>query len=121
MREKRKRTRVEFSTKVIIKLEDSEIVTQSDTKDISLSGLYVQTDEKIPLNTKVDCKIILPGGIDEFGISIEGIVSRVDPNGFGINFVSMDPDSFAHLKNIAMYNSQDPDAIESEIINIPLR
>ncbi|MBF0449199.1 MAG: PilZ domain-containing protein [Candidatus Magnetomorum sp.] len=121
MNEKRRRTRVEFSTQVIISVEGSEIATQANSKDLSLNGLFVESDEVLDLGTICHVKIILPGGVDEISLDMDGVVTRHAPGGFGIIFEGMDPDSFAHLKNIAMYNAEDPDAIEEEILNIPLR
>ncbi|KPA15942.1 type IV pilus assembly PilZ [Candidatus Magnetomorum sp. HK-1] len=121
MNEKRRRTRVEFSTQVIISVEGSEIATQANSKDLSLNGLFVESEEVLDIGTPCHVKIILPGGVDEISLEMEGKVTRHAPGGFGVLFEGMDPDSFAHLKNIAMYNSEDPDAIEEEILNIPLR
>jgi len=119
--EKRKRTRVEFSTQVIISVDGSEIATQANSKDLSLNGLFVESDDVLDLGTKCHVKVILPGGINEISLEMDGRVTRHAPGGFGVLFEGMDPDSFAHLKNIAMYNSEDPDAIEDEILNVPLR
>jgi hypothetical protein len=119
--EKRKRTRVEFSTQVIISVDGSEIATQANSKDLSLNGLFVESDELLDIGTQCHVKVILPGGVNEISLEMDGKVTRHAPGGYGILFEGMDPDSFAHLKNIAMYNSEDPDAIEDEILNVPLR
>ncbi|ETR72059.1 MAG: type IV pilus assembly PilZ [Candidatus Magnetoglobus multicellularis str. Araruama] len=119
--EKRRRTRVEFSTQVIISVEGSEIATQANSKDLSLNGLFVESDEVLDIGTPCHVKVILPGGVNEISLEMDGRVTRHAPGGFGVIFEGMDPDSFAHLKNIAMYNSEDPDAIEDEILNVPLR
>jgi len=121
MIEKRRRTRVSFATRVVIKFENSEIETEASTQDVSLNGMFIESEDKIPLGTACSVKIYLPGATEDMALHIDGRVCRHAQSGVGINFEAMDPDSFSHLKNIAMYNSSDPDAIEDEILNIPLR
>ena len=118
--EKRRRTRVGFSTQVILTTKDNSEFTAT-VIDLSLNGVYLDIQDDIPMGTLCDVKIILPGGIDGMALLMEGEVCRKDPKGMGIRFLSMDPDTFSHLKNIAMYNAPDPDAIEHEIVHIPLR
>ncbi|CAN2039037.1 Type IV pilus assembly PilZ [Candidatus Magnetomoraceae bacterium gMMP-15] len=121
MDDKRKRTRVEFITHVILKIEGSENLIEGDSHDLSMNGLFIQTERRIPIGTPCDLKLILPGGSVEMFLNIKGEISRHTQEGMGIRFSSMNPDTFSHLKKIAMYNSSDPDTIEEEIFKLPFK
>lgn len=115
--EKRKRTRVHFETQVVLKTDVSEITAGANSSDISMKGMFVSTDEKIPVGTPCDIEIVLSGTTSRLALNIEGAVARQDKDGLGITFNSMDVDSYLHLKNIVMYNAQDPDAVEEEMFS----
>jgi len=114
--DKRKRTRVHFETQVVLKTGVSEIMAGANSSDISMKGMFVSTDEKIPVGTPCDIEIVLSGTTSRLALNIEGVVARLDKGGLGITFNSMDVDSYLHLKNIVMYNAQDPDAVEEEML-----
>jgi hypothetical protein len=113
--DKRKRTRVHFETQVVLKTDVSEITAGANSSDISMKGMFVSTDEKVPVGTSCDIEIVLSGTTSRLALNIEGVVARLDKGGLGITFNSMDVDSYFHLKNIVMYNAQDPDAVEEEM------
>lgn len=115
-KERRKKTRVRFETEVILRSKTSEIKSNVNSKDISLKGMYVRTEEKMPIGTNLDIRIILTGSTDNLFISLKGRITRQDESGLGIHFDSVDVDSFQHLKNLLIYNAPDPDAIEQEIL-----
>ena len=111
---KRGKTRVHFETQVVLKTDVSEITMSVNSSDISMRGMFVTTDKRIPSGTPCKIEIVLSGTTSRLALNIEGVIARQDENGLGITFDSMDSDSFFHLKNIVMYNSSDPDAIEKE-------
>ena len=114
--EKRKKTRVDFKTQVILKTDESEIEVEANSKDISIKGIFVNTEKKIPVGTPCDIEILLTGTFTRLALSIKGIIVRQDASGLGIVFDSMDIDSRFHLKNIVMHNASDPDVIEKEMV-----
>ncbi|MCF6247315.1 MAG: PilZ domain-containing protein [Desulfobacula sp.] len=107
--ERRKYSRVTFATEILIHLEaEGKIVkVQGNSRDLSLKGLFIGTDEVFSTGTKCEIRICLTGGIDKIELQINGRVVRVSKNGMGIVFDSMDVDSYSHLKNIVQYNSTD--------------
>ena len=113
--DKRKGTRVHFKTRVVLKTDVSEIKANANSSDISIKGMFISTNEKIPVGTPCDIEIVLSGTTSRLALNIEGVVARRDKNGLGITFNSMDVDSYFHLKNIVMYNAKDPDAVEEEM------
>jgi hypothetical protein len=115
--DKRRRTRVHFETQVVLKTDISEIKAGANSSDISMKGMFISTDEKIPVGTPCDIEIVLSGTTSKLALNIEGVIARQDKHGLGITFASMDVDSYFHLKNIVTYNASDPDVIEEEMLS----
>jgi hypothetical protein len=112
-KEKRGKTRVDFSTatEILLKVGSSVIQLQGDSRDLSLKGIFISTEKNIPIGTKCHVEITLSGMTDDLALKMNGSVARKETNGIGINFDSMDLDSYTHLKNIVRYNSGNPDEI----------
>lgn len=66
-------------------------------KNISLRGIYIQTNQRIPLNTPVD--ISVHHTIDS-SLDFTATVIRHDSNGLGIQINRMDIHSLVHLKEM---------------------
>ncbi len=103
---RRRHNRVEFSTRIILKSTGMELDVTCDSKNLSLSGIFVKTDKKIQIGAHCVITIILSGGIEDVELSINSSVARIEENGLGIVFDTMDLDTYTHLKNIVQYNSQ---------------
>ncbi|NVM22191.1 MAG: PilZ domain-containing protein [Desulfobacterales bacterium] len=116
--EKRKKTRVHFEALVTLKTDESEIQTEANLKDISMKGMFVNTEEKIPAGTPCDIEILLTGTSTTLALSIRGSIARHDASGLGIAFDSMDIDSYFHLKNIVMYNASNTEDIDKEFFSL---
>ena len=105
--DRRKYARVEFSTRIVLIADNQRIEAQGSSKDISLKGVFVSTDKSLPPGTDCDVKIFLTGGGENVELSMKAKVVRdIDP-GLGIYFESMDIDTYTHLKNIMLYNSEE--------------
>jgi len=109
--EKRRRQRVDFKTKITLKTDQSELNLEGSSKDLSLKGMFINTDKHIALNTKCDIEIYLTGMTEEFTLNMKGVIIRREGNGIAVEFITMDLDSFTHLKNILRYNTENPDDI----------
>ncbi len=110
--ERRRHARVGFSTAIQILLDaDGEPVKlEADSKDLSLRGIFVFTDKTVPAGTKCTVKIYLTGGIDKIELQMNATIVRKTENGMGIEFDSMEVETYSHLKNIVYYNSVDDSA-----------
>ncbi|MBI9086521.1 MAG: PilZ domain-containing protein [Desulfobacterales bacterium] len=117
--EKRDKTRVKFKTQVAIRAGDMKITSEANSTDISLRGMFVRTDQVLPVDTACHVDILLSGSSSRLSIRVQGRVVREDREGLGIVFDSLDVDSYYHLKNLLLYNAQDPDSLEKEILPIP--
>jgi hypothetical protein len=107
--DRRKYSRVGFTTKIEILLEadGKQVILDANSKDLSQRGIFVQTDQTFPLETPCTVNVYLSGGVDDIKLEIQGSIVRKTDAGIGIVFESMDVDSYTHLKNIVRYNSGD--------------
>ena len=97
---------------------EKEAFYSESTKDLSLRGVYVKTQERLEVGTPCRLEIELTGSTSRLILAIKARVVRVDQEGMAFLFDEIDLDSFFHLKNILYYNSGDPDRIDREIISI---
>ena len=109
--DKRQKIRVNFQVEIEAIFGELKIKLKADSKTISLSGIFIETDEDKPLNTPCEVALFLSGTTEPIALTMEGRVARKAPNGFAVNFESMDLESFTQLKQILRYNTGDPDLI----------
>jgi len=111
---RREFTRV--ATTLTGKLSTSEIsaTVSGQTTDISLGGLFLNCDAPLPIGT--ECKLVLffrePS--HQIRIEAEGKVTRVDSAGVGVELTAVELSSFAHLRNLVLYNTSEPQQAEEE-------
>jgi len=55
-------------------------------KNISMNGIFVETDKIIPLNTPCHIEVIITAPHSRLAIETMGFVSRIAPAGLGIKF-----------------------------------
>lgn len=109
--DRRKKIRVDFRTEIIIQAGTKEFHVTGSSKDLSVSGIFVKTEQSIPPHTGCRVKIVLSGMSEPLTLQIEGRVVRSNTTGVAISFRSMDLDSYTHLKNIVKYNVDNPDEV----------
>ncbi len=115
----RKNVRVPFVTHVSISPKDdsgSQEIESTNTRDISLKGLYCVTSRTLPPATPCEIKIKLTGIKEEYSLRINGRVVRRDSEGMAFEFDEMDIDTFTFLKNLLYYNTGEPEKIDHEIL-----
>jgi len=107
--ERRKHSRVGFATRIDVRFVSGQetISLNANSKDLSLKGIFVQTETKFPLSTPCTVDIYLTGGVEEIKLEIQGETVRQTDDGVGIVFKSMDVETYTHLKNIVYYNGGD--------------
>lgn len=109
--ERRQKKRVDFKTHIILTTDDSEVHLDGSSKDLSLKGVYVNTDEALAIGSKCRVEIRLTGMTEDLILRMIGRIVRQEPDGLAVVFKTMDLDSYTHLKNIVRYNTSDPDSI----------
>ncbi|MBI9087751.1 MAG: PilZ domain-containing protein [Desulfobacterium sp.] len=103
--DRRRNTRVEFSTRIVLMTSDAEIEAIGSSTDLSLTGVFVNTDKRLEAGSECNVKIFLSGGIGDIELAMKARVARVVDGGIGLSFEAMDLDTYTHLKNIVLYNS----------------
>ncbi|MFA6412506.1 MAG: PilZ domain-containing protein [Syntrophales bacterium] len=110
--EKRKRTRVPAHFKVSVWIGTKEIKTE--TQNISLTGIHCAPDHRI--HQGEDCRVVMALNKD-VKITLEGRILRAGPEETVISFLSIDTESFFHLKRLLQFNAENADMIEEELSN----
>ncbi|MBI5523478.1 MAG: PilZ domain-containing protein [Desulfarculus sp.] len=111
---RRRRTRVNFRTKVDVQTTGARLV-DVESRDLSHKGLYLVGD--LPLKAGQGCTLTVHlVGEDENApvLHMEGRIIRADRQGTAIDFVSMDAETYMHLRNLVIFNAPDPEAAEQE-------
>lgn len=111
--EKRCFTRVPFQTEGIVNFAGSQI--RGEVENLSMNGMFLKTDEKVPEGQQMDIKVCLSGASSELSIDLKGFVVRQGEDGLAIQFKEMDLDSFIHLKNTVAYNRGDEGEVMEEV------
>jgi hypothetical protein len=112
MQEKRNFSRVDFKVSALLQAEGE--VLKGEVKDLSLHGLYLATDQLLPIGTPVEITIYLSATDEPVVINVSGTVARLMPGGVGCSFDKMDVDSFAHLRSVISYQSGDESKVMAE-------
>ena len=107
--EKRRRLRVPVNFDVSVKLAGKIIEVQ--IINISLTGILCTSNRLFQPNAA--CQVILSLS-DDLKITIDAKILRIGEQETAISFVTMDEESFAHLRRIVEYNAGDADRIEKE-------
>jgi hypothetical protein len=110
VKERRKRTRVPVAFDVDILFQREK--TKVKTFNISLTGISCTGDKRFRANEL--CEIILTLNPDT-SLTIDGKILRTEEKEAIIAFLSMDEDTFYHLKRIIEYNAGNAEEIEKEI------
>lgn len=109
----RKFSRVRFNVGATIKIGDRQF--HGAVENLSMTGMFLVTNEKLADGEKVEIIIVLTGTEPEIAINFNGIVTRITEDGVGFTFEKVDLDSYMHLKNIIAYNIDDAEKVMEEI------
>ncbi len=95
-------------------LAEGRPVPCSSVTTLSMKGMLVESTEQLPVG--LECEITITLVEDEIEIQVMGTVVRNYPEGIAFQFTKiMGPESFAHLRNLVLYNASDTDQIEREL------
>jgi c-di-GMP-binding flagellar brake protein YcgR len=115
--DRRQFTRVTIAIEaVVVPVEDGERMISGLTTDLSMKGIYVVCEDKLPAGTRCHVTLVPSGEEKHFRIEVNAQVVRVADDGMGIEFVEiMGLESYEHLRNVVMYNSsQEIGQVEEE-------
>lgn len=105
--ERRQSLRVDFTTEIILKTPSQSYRLEGNSRDVSQKGVFIFTDEEIPVDTICEISLILSGSVPAVTLNITGKVVRKNDEGIGIEFKEMDLESYTHLKNIVKFNNKE--------------
>jgi hypothetical protein len=112
MEEKRNFSRVDFKVSALLQTDDA--VVKGEVRDVSLHGIYLETDQQLPVGSPVEITIYLSATADPVVINVTGTVARNMPGGIGCTFDKIDVDSFAHLRSVIAYQFGDESKVMAE-------
>ena len=84
--ERRDRIRIHFKARVIIKTGNFVSNIVMILKDISMTGLHADTNEKLPVGEHCDIAVIVSGKSSKLVLHIKGTVSRHTKTGIALRF-----------------------------------
>jgi hypothetical protein len=108
--ERRRRTRVPIQIDVDVLLKGKVIKLKSF--NISLVGILCISNPLFLMDEP--CTVIIALGGD-LQISIEARIVRVGEKETAIKFISMDDESFVHLKKLIQYNTGNAERVDAEL------
>src|SRR5262245_58320101 len=87
-----------------------------EVENVSIQGLLVSCDADLAPGTACGLTIALSGPDEGAAIRGQAIVVRATPDGLALEITRVEgADSARHLKNLVMYNADDPARVEREI------
>ncbi len=92
----------------------SDLVLDGRVRDVSLNGVWFETEHALPVGNTVRVCLVLPGGNEELRIEAEGQVTRIEQGGVAIEFAEIDAESIEHLRKLVLYNAGDTDRVVDE-------
>jgi hypothetical protein len=110
--EKRRFTRVDFVINALVKYDATAF--RGEVENLSLHGIFIKTDQRMPLDTTADITICLAELEPEILINLSAKAVRIDDGGIGFKFDRIDVDSFTHLRSIISYRKGDADSVMNE-------
>jgi hypothetical protein len=98
---RRRSRRIAFTGAALLRYGDNDALeAEVDARDISLHGLLLQTDIRLPADTPCSVEIRLNGATSRMNILVRGKIQRHDGTGMAVAFTQLDPDSFLHIFNL---------------------
>jgi len=106
----RQRDYPRLDTNVDIDVVVGDRVIQTDAKDISAGGIFINTSGKFQANETVRVVFSVPGIEKPF--KLEGMIVRVEQNGMAIKFEKITP-YFKKMLDEMIWNNKNPDGDSS--------
>lgn len=99
--ERRKAQRIQFTSTALVHFDSRQTLSVDvKTDNISLKGVFLMAETKIPLQTECSVDITLEGTSSTLHFTVDGTVCRHEPDGFAVAFSALSPDSYAHITNL---------------------
>jgi hypothetical protein len=115
--EKREFIRVPFNTEVEIQAEGLTVRSGAGI-DICMTGIRLAVENAVPpAGTTCGVKITLAASEPRVVIEARGTVVRSDPGSLAVTFSELDLDSYHHLRQLILNNTDEPKRAEQEFFS----
>ena len=106
--------RVPFRTEVAVRVGD-RIIRANTEINVSMGGLHMMSDDALPA-PGVPCRvsIMLSSFENKLLIEADGKVIRSEPGSLAVEFTQLDLDSYHHLRQLIINNTDEPEKAEQE-------
>lgn len=112
--DRRKFTRVQVNLQVEVSDGRMSLIG-CETRDLSLRGVFIFSDVIFPMQSACLVTITLTGMLVPIEIQVQARVVRAEPDGIGVEFEGIQNlESYHHLRNLVMYNSECPEQVIEE-------
>ena len=112
--ERRGFVRVPFNTEVEVDAQGT-IIRSREGINLSMSGIRLNTGEAIPSpGTLCRVKIVLQASDNRVTLGANGKAVRSTPGSLAVEFTDLDLDSYHHLRNLILNNTDEPEKAERE-------
>ncbi|MCK5808152.1 PilZ domain-containing protein [bacterium] len=110
--QKRRLSRVNSGLKAVVQWGGHKM--DGVVRDLSFNGLFIETEEDIPAHQEVVISIAFESQAATLGLVVPAKALRRDYDGMAFQFGSIELDSFSTLKQLILYNSDDPTKVDRE-------
>jgi hypothetical protein len=111
MQTRRRRTRVEGGFDAVLEIEGREIPVT--TGNLSLNGVLVRAAEDLEGLAGRPCTLRMEFGPDK-AVAAEAKMVRISGKEVGLEFTSLDLDSYSVLRNVVRLSADDADEVDRE-------
>ncbi|MBU0674218.1 MAG: PilZ domain-containing protein [Proteobacteria bacterium] len=102
--ERRQDVRVTFRASAKLEFSGSRRFEECETKNVSVSGVFVEGVTGVALGEKCDVEFHLVGRTSTLVLEMAAEVVRIEDTGVALQFYDVDQDSFCHMQNIVYFN-----------------
>ena len=82
---KRGRSRLSFNIGVMVGVGSKKVIAGT-SRDVSMTGIFINTQDRIPVGEVCGIEILMAGKSSNLRIRARGTVVRHEPDGIGITF-----------------------------------
>jgi hypothetical protein len=105
-------TRVLVAARTLIKAGEVSL-SAAQTHSLSMKGMSIQSEERLPVGTECEITIVLVEGEAEIQVLGTVVVHLADGMAFLFSKI-LGLESFEHLRNLVFYNARDVEQVENE-------
>ncbi len=114
LKDRRKFIRIPFHTEAEIQA-GGQVLRSQNGIDVSMSGLRISTESAAPAEgSPCQVKITLKTAESRLLIEAKGKIIRSAAGTLAVNFTELDLDSYQHLRQLILNNTEEPEKAEQE-------